>query len=298
MTTTKPDAPALPLGIRRLPDAEHVACKACGTPCGPASPRETFTVTARADPRGMRDIDGKATFGVCPACAALDASAARTLDAHPGIRRMIGSASIARHRVLTAFYALAVLGVEPSETYTADGLLSLIDRLSVLGVVAAWHRQFAPIWHDGVSGDSAAAEPWLHVGLDIRADIRREYGAHLADRMPPRPIACPTGGCAWCGIGAVTAKRTAAPWTPTTLHGARGHLCPTCARYRDDGEPMGAALLDTADPDRAIRRRSPLAPDVRDLRGWAQTPGTRPNAEPWGHVDLDGLRALLVSADW
>lgn len=294
MTTTKPDAPALPLGIRRLPDAEHVACKACGTPCGPGAPREAFPVRARADRLGLRDIDGMATFGVCPACAALAAHAARALDAHPGVRRMIGSPSIARHRVLSAFYALAVLGVEPSETYTADGLLSLIDRLSVLGVAAAWRSRFAPIWHDGISGDSAAAEPWLHVGLDIRADIRREYGAHLADRMPPRPIACPTRGCAWCGIGTVTAKRTAKPWTPVSLHGARGHLCPTCTGYHAEGEPMGAALLDIADPDRALRRRSPLSPDVRDLRGWAQMADNRPNAEPWGHVDLDGLRSALA----
>lgn len=96
----------------------------------------------------------------------------------------------------------------------------------------------------------------------------------------------------------MTAKRTAAPWTPKTLRGCRGHLCPTCARYRDDGEPMGAALLDIADADRSLRRRSPRSPDVRDLRGWAEMPGTRPNAEPWAHVDLAGLRALIASADW
>lgn len=51
---------------------------------------------------------------------------------------------------------------------------------------------------------------------------------------------------------------------------------------------MGAALLDIADPDRALRRRSPLPPEVRDLRGWAQLPGHRPNADicrmEWGSV--------------
>lgn len=148
-------------------------------PRNDASPRETFIVMASADRRGVRDIDGKATFGVCPACAALDALAARTLDAHPGVRRLIGSPGIARHRVLTASYALAVLGVEPSETYTADGLLSLLDRLSVLGAAAAWHRQFAPIWHDGVSGAPPPPSPG-YTSASTSAPISAVSTAHTS----------------------------------------------------------------------------------------------------------------------
>lgn len=211
-TTTDPDARPLPLGVRRLPDAKHVVCRACGTPCGPGTPRMTLAVVGRFDPRlGIREATGEATFGLCPACADLDAHAARTLDARPGVRRAIGSPNLGRYRIVSAFHALAVMGATPAETYTPDGLLSLIGRLGVLGISVSWSRRFAPVWTEDAVRDTAASEPWLHVGGDIRADIRRAYGAHLADRMPPRWVPCPTDGCAWCDIGTVMAKRTAEP---------------------------------------------------------------------------------------
>jgi len=307
-TTTKPAARPLPLGVRHLPDAEHIACKDCGTPCGPDAPRTTFTVVGQADRLGLREHAAEVTFGQCPACADLDAHAARTLDEHPDIRRMIGSPSIGQHRIVSAFHALAVMGAEPADTYSADGLLSLLDRLSAPGAAASWARRFAPIWEDGASRDTAAAEPWLHVGSDLRAEIRREYGDHLADRMPPRAVACPTVGCAWCGLGSVMAKRSAKPWTPHTMSplslGGNGprplsvHFCPTCERAHADGGSMRSAVLDLIDPGRAMRRRRPYEPDVNGVRGWAALGARRPNAEPWAHLDLDGLRALLASGDY
>lgn len=51
-----------------------------------------------------------------------------------------------------------------AETYTHDGLLSLLDRLSVPGTAAPWFRQFAPIWMEGAIPGTAASEPRLHVG--------------------------------------------------------------------------------------------------------------------------------------
>lgn len=308
-TTTKPEARPLPLGVRRLPDAEHVACKDCGTPCGPDAPRTTFTVTGRIDPHG-RLIEGlsEVTFGQCPACADLDAHAARTLDAHPSIRRMIGSASIGQHRIVSAFHALAVMGAKPADTYSADGLLSLLDRLTTPGAAASWHRAFSPVWLDGATRDTAATEPWLHVGADLRGEIRREYADHLADRMPPRDVACPSRGCAWCGVGSVIAKRSAKPWTPHSMSpaslggvGPRSlavHLCPSCERIHDDGGSMRSAVLDIIDPDRALRRRVPHEPDVQGVRGWAVAGGTRPNPAPFAHLDLDGLRALVARGDY
>lgn len=307
-TTTTPNTRPLPLGIRRLPDAEHVACKDCGTPCGPDTPRTTFTVTGRMDPRG-RLIEGlsEVTFGQCPACADLDAHAVRTLDAHPSIRRMIGSPSIGQHRIASAFRALAVIGVKPALTYSAVGLLSLLDRLSSRGAAASWHRQFAPVRAEEATRGTAAAEPWLHVSPDLRADIGREYGDHLADRMPPRSVACPTGGCAWCGLGSVMAKRTATPWTPHDLYPAslggvgrqmRAHLCPTCERAREFGDSMASAVLDLIDGDRAMRRRVPYEPDLDGVHGWAVSGHEHPNMEPWAHLDLDGLRTLLARADY
>lgn len=307
MTTTT-DARTLPLGVRRLPDSEHIACKACGVPCGPDAPRELFAVSGRADPRlGLIEVSTEVWFGACAACAALEAHAARTLDAHPHIQRAIGSPNIGRHRVLSAFYALAVLGVEPAETYTHDGLLSLLDRLSAPGAAAPWFRRFAPIWQDDAARDTAATEPWLHVDIELRAEIRAQYRDHLADRLPAQPVECPTGGCAWCGIGEVFAKRAAKPWTPhsmspvalggngpTTLH---VHLCPSCEAIREAGGTMRSAVLNLADPGREMRRHVPHEPDVNGVRGWAVV-GGKPNAEPWAHLDLDGLRSMLERRDY
>ncbi len=308
MTTTT-DAAPLPLGIRRLPDAEHAACRACGTVCGPTAPRSTFTALGYVDRLGVREYTTPAevTFATCDRCAALDAHAAATLDAHPAIRRAIGSPSIGRHRIVSAFHALAVLGVEPAETYTADGLTSLLDRLTAPGVSAAWSSRFVPIREADVSRDTAAAEPWLHVGSELRAEIRRQYTDHLADRMPPRAVACPSRGCAWCGVGTVMAKRTAEPWTPHTMspaslggvgpHSLAVHLCPTCERIREDGGSIRSAVLDLVDPGRRLRRRRPYEPEVNGVRGWAVM-GGRPNAAPFAHLDLDGVRELLESADY
>lgn len=298
MTITEtPEARPLPLGIRHLPD-EHIACAGCGTPCGPDRPRTSFDVMGRADRvRGLREINGRVTFATCVACAALDAHAARTLDAHPAIRQAIGSPNITRHRIVSAFRGLAVLGVEPAETYTHDALASLLQRLSAPGASASWSQRFAPIWEEGASTKTAAAEPWLHVSIELRSEVRRQYLDHLADALPPRPVLCPTRGCAWCGVGSVMAKRTAEPWTPLTANGASGHLCPTCERYDATGQDMRAALLDYADPGRKFRRRRPYPPEPHGAQPWSRVPG-RPNAEPWAHIDLDGLRDQLANGDW
>lgn len=309
--TTKPVARTTPLGIRRLPDAEHVACRACGEVCGPDAPREAFTVLAYIDHLGVREYatPGEVTFATCNRCAALDAHAAATLDAHPMIRRAIGSPSIGRHRIASAFHALAVLGLEPAETYSVDGILSLLDRLAVPGAAASWARRFSPVRDEHASQGTAAAKPWLHVDSVLRAEIRRQYTDHLADRMPERAVACPTRGCAWCGLGSVMAKRTAKPWTPhnigtASLGGSPSprnldvHLCPTCESVREDGGSMRSAVLDLIDPGRLMRRRRPYEPEVNGVRGWAVAGGSEANSTPFAHLDLDGLHALLVSSDW
>jgi hypothetical protein len=305
MTSTT-DARPLPLGVRRI-DPERVACKHCGTPCDPDAPREPMAVSGRADPRlGVVEARAEAWFGLCAACTDLDAHAARTLDAHPYIQHSIGSPTIGRYRVASAFHALAVMGAKPAEAYTADGLLSLLDRLSVPGASASWYRRFAPVWQDEAARDTATAEPWLHVGTELRTEIRRQYLDHLADRMPPRAVPCPTGGCAWCGIGSVIAKRSAKPWTPHKImptglggHDAQTrnvHLCPGCESATD--APMQTAVLDLIDPGREMRKHVPYEPELRGVRGWAVSGRIRPNTEPWAHLDLDGLLTLLARRDY
>lgn len=76
------------------------------------------------------------------------------------------------------------------------------------------------------------------------------------------------------------------------------HLCPTCERYLTNGETMRAALLDAVDSDRAMRRQNPYEPELRGVRGWAVANRAKPNAEPWAHVGLNDLRALLAVGDW
>jgi hypothetical protein len=119
--------------------------------------------------------------------------------------------------------------------------------------------------------------------------------------MPPHRVPCPTGGCAWCGVGTVLAKRSAKPWRPHSVREGvhtTGHLCPTCERIRADGGSMRSAVLGVIDPDRLLRRRMPGEPDVQGVRGWATAGDGRPNEAPWAHLDLLGLRDILARGDF
>lgn len=138
-----------------------------------------------------------------------------------------------------------------------------------------------------------------------------------------------SGGCLFCGVRAVTVSaaqvarvggREAAQrlaWravtgSPATLGGraapvrVAGYLCPACADALDAAGAVGPTALERALaeflPDAAARRlRAALAQTVGTvpgLVGWGAlvhaartrdlTP-PRPNAEPWGHIDLSEL---------
>lgn len=308
MTTAT--APLLPIGVAVRPDGA-VACARCGMPTtGSAS---EFRVFAREVPIGNRGAfraedtpaGASVTLGECAECEAVGALAARLLDANRAIARGIGSP--ARHQVTCALDALRVIGAPLPETMTRDALGELL-MLAPLGAAARWAARYSPLWRHGTREDRAASEPWLFVGLDIRADIRREYARWLARRRPPRPVACPTGGCLLCGVGSVLARHGDAPWHETTANGSvlgggrgsvSGHLCPACQTAQDDAgsHMLDAAILAVVDPDRAIRRKRPYAPSVDGAQAWGVT-GLTPNREPFAHLDLDGLRASLLRGDW
>lgn len=299
---------ALPLGLRHLPGDDWLACHACGTPCAPGAEAVAFDVLGRADAvQGVVATRAQYTFAECERCAEREARAASVLAAHPGIVRAIGGHEVAQHRLVGALCGLAVLEVEPPEHPTAEAVVSLLERLSTAGTLSAFSRLFSPVWREGTTTDTASTEPWLHVSLELRAELRRQYANHRADQLPARPVPCPSGGCAWCGVGTVYAKRTARAWVahsiaPASL-GGNGpalldrHLCPTCEAIRADGGVMLDSLLMAVDPDRAMRSRRPFDPELRGVRGWAVT-GRKPNREPWQHTDRDGLRHLLESGDY
>lgn len=61
---------------------------------------------------------------------------------------------------------------------------------------------------------------------------------------------------------------------------------------------MQTVVLDLIDPGREMRQHLPYEPDLRGVRGWADSGRKRPNAEPWAHLDLHALRALLARHDY
>lgn len=309
MTTTTP-APLLPIGVATLPDGS-TACAHCGVPT--TVPGSAFHVLAREVPIGdsgsVRTEDMKpgssVTFGLCAECVAVGDLARHLLDASPATARRIGSPAL--HQVTAALDALRVIGAPLPETTTGDALDELLD-LAPLGASARWSAQFAPLWRHGARPGRAASEPWLFVGVEPRAEIRGAYARWLARRRPARPISCPSGGCLLCGVGSVLARHGDAPWRATAangsvLGGARGsvsgHLCPACQVAQDEAgsHMLDAAIMAVIDPDGAIRRKRPYAPEVQGARAWGVT-GRKPNRAPFAHLDLDGLRESFMLGDW
>lgn len=299
----------LPIGIAARPEGT-AACAHCGMPTpGPTTGFHVFSREVPVGSGGATRVDEMprgttVDLGLCEACAATGEHAARLLEAHPAVARRIGSP--ARHQVTCALDALRAIGEIPPEETTADALTELLD-LASLGAAARWSARFSPLWRRGSREEHAASEPWLFVGLDTRADIRREYARWLARRLPSRPVASPSGGCLLCGIGEVLARHDT-PWRATTANGTvlgggagsvSGHLCPACQHAQDDAgsHMLDAAILTAVDPDRATRRKRPYAPSVNGARAWGVT-SRKPNREPFAHLDLDGLRASLASGDW
>ncbi|PRB04605.1 hypothetical protein CQ047_16580 [Microbacterium sp. MYb72] len=306
MTTTT----TLPLGIALRPEGT-TACAHCGTPA--TGPTIRFDVFSREVPVGssqgtrVEEVvnGGTVDLGLCDTCSATGGHAARLLDANPRIARGIGSP--ARHQVTCALNALQVIGAALPEQTTDEALRELLE-LAPLGAAARWSARFSPTLRRGSREEHAASEPWLFVGTDIRTDIRRGYAHWLARRLPPRPAACPSGGCLLCGVGEVMARHGDKPWRETTVNASvlsgvggsvTGHLCQPCQAAQDDAgsHMLDAAILAVVDPDRAIRRKRPYAPTVNGARGWAVT-GRKPNRKPFGHLNLDGLRTSLLSGDW
>lgn len=122
------------------------------------------------------------------------------------------------------------------------------------------------------------------------------------------PIACPTGGCALCGVGTVTIAHDApSPWRPIltdcpALGGTgpgkyEGNLCPACSDVFESVGSIGPTLMLSALARHLFPSRRPVLPPdltIDGLDGWAAVPGHAPNGTAWEHVgDLHGLRDEL-----
>ncbi len=303
MTTDTP-IQALPLGIAALPEGK-IACARCGTPTdGPGTP---YRVLSRqvALPRGLTRTeampDGASVrLGDCSECAAVTSAAAAIVADNPWMASHIGSP--AQHQVACALDALRVIGA-PMPVGIRDDVAWDLLRLTTLGSAARWASRFAPVTEAGAREDRAASEPWLFVGLELRAEIQHAYVAWLARRRPPRPVPCPSGGCMLCGVASVLARHGDKPWRATSANASvlgggggsiAGHLCPTCQTAQDEAgsHMLDAAVLAVADPDRAFRRKRPEPPRLDGLVAWALL-SEAPNDEPFQHHDIDGLRAAL-----
>lgn len=318
-TTTTTDLH--PIGIASLPEGA-TACASCGLPVAGRSDSVLRRVLGReieyGPGRGSRvdSADLVLTFARCSPCAERHALAAEVAVLHRPLLAL-GSTSITADRLAFALDALAAVGAlqSPTEAEAAEALYrrsypatrSLLERLSDLGAAVQWASRFSPVWQADALKDTCASEAWLFVPSDTLTDIRRQVGEHLRDRMPPRPIACPSGGCAVCGHASVDARRPSEAWTAITSGKyAGGHLCPADAALLDEEGSISYSLLersvcDVVDPDRMARRKRPHAPDLQGITAWAdeRTPGSRLGADTrWSHVNLDALRALLFHGEW
>ncbi|MET4157950.1 hypothetical protein [Agromyces sp. PvR057] len=298
-----------PVGIDPLPEGA-LACHVCGVAVLSGLVEE-FTSNTYHPRAGHLVAERVVEFRTCAECRDRHGLAALLMEANPGVRARIGAASIANHRAALALDVMAAAGSPVPGSLSAEHLRMALDVLSA--EARRWAARFSPSLAEGALVTSCAERPWSWLSPDDRADVKRAVGRWQAYRMPPRAVECPTGGCGYCGIGTVTAARWQTPWTAHSMSpgglGGSGprnldvSLCMTCEAFHADPfgtgpGPMGSALLEYVDPGRVLRGGTPHEPEPRGVRGWAVSGRTEPNATPWAHLDVDGLRESIRGYDW
>ncbi|MFF2495081.1 hypothetical protein [Agromyces sp. NPDC058064] len=293
-----------PFGVRAL-NPEERPCAVCGVG---VSSGELVEFDSQIVDRTRRIVlhEGTITFRTCPDCTERHRLADGLLWTQPAVQRQIGSPSIGVHRLSLALDVLAAVG-QPLPTHlSAEGMRRAISVLSP--VARRWSSRFAPVVEEGALRTSCADSPWEWIGADGLADLRRAAAEWLAWSLPPVDHVSPTGACGACGIGSISAPRPARPWVEYRLHpsmlGGSGprvlvvNLCQPCQRAFDDplptGSPVQTALLAHVDPDGRLRGAN-MAGDLELLGvvGWAVTGRTKPNRQPWAHLNPAAVRRLL-----
>lgn len=295
-------------------------CASCGIQVpGPFAVDDLEVLTAYGD-EGSGGFRQESEFAAtrCETCALIRAAAADLLRAHPGLRASIGSQEIALHRLELALDALDALGItEPRVidkiTDTATDVHALLNHMTIPGGLARWAHGITSTHVRKASQTRVFSERWAHLTHDQKAALRRAWVELAAQRYEqPRPVACPSddgapAGCLLCGVGAVemlpSEARRRGAWIEAeadavTIGGMNapesidGYVCPTCDLAIDQARGVGMSAMRISVLDHlGVGGYSRTVSEVDGLVGWGALPrGTKPNAEPWQHVDLTALR--------
>ncbi|WP_062202043.1 hypothetical protein [Demequina salsinemoris] len=241
--------------VKDLPEGVR-GCARCGLAVRMETEPPTVTVTTMGTettlsmgltPQG----GGQVVLPLCQACAARRDLAQRW--AHDdALRRRYGSPDIVAARVWCALDGCELAGQAPPTT--APDMLRVVAAMMDAGAAAQFAARLSPVTVKGANAQQGTLTPWGHVSDDDRDDARAAYVDMLAAKVDrPTRQPCPSGGCLYCGVDAVTALTRSKPWTPHTFRvksiGGRdnaaraGFLCPTCERaYVTEGANGPSAL--------------------------------------------------------
>lgn len=315
-------APLVPLPPR------HLACGTCGVAVplgGEVTDVEVTDVVGRPKLPPFRDgtpqVLLRVSLSVCADCLAHRARARSLVD---------DSNPRALMRAGVAGDALAVIGRPVPERLSASALAALLHHLGDADV--AWASRFLDRVEDPQDAGRCSPTPWAHVPETTRTALRRAYMAHLDQRRaqsaPPVYLGPPSadGGCLMCGVAGVEIspvdviarggleKARQALWRPISADARvlggppspvplSGHLCPSCARARNEAGSTGLRAC-----ERALRAhllatgRSEEAQRVREgetygLVAWGALRDRPQPGEAWGHVTIN-LTEEVEMPEW
>jgi len=313
-------APLTGDGTVTLPEGA-LACRSCGVGVrepdpSRADPLLIYRAVLPGYPRDLPVPYDEVPLTWCNRCTARRATAEALLADHPRVRAEHGSVGV--DRLDAALAALDVCGFRGTGdsmigtlTATDDALRVTIARLAPIGASCSWGVRAIP--------GHAAGRRWSHVPAEQRRSAVDESRV-LFRRQFESPALVPppddgARGCLICGVGHVRARpsdRARAwgqrfDWDVSHLGGrprserAIGYLC-TADRLalRDNGNAIGVAVVERALLEHLGYLLLDGAHFTRDLgAAWiTRPPGSEPNREPWGHLDLARIRRGLDRSVW
>lgn len=276
---------------------DHLACRSCGVavPAG----GEVIRVNAGhrweripgGDAGSQRPVTDWVDLGICGRCATIRAQAARVASDHRVLQRDLGG--VAFERVEGALLALDVLSSPLPELRSAADALRLVGHLHGSGIAFEAQRRA------GV----CASTRWAHVTDEARQAMRDEVARWMRSRLTQTadplgpPIDSARRGCLMCGVDradvweaiVVSTRALGGRPSPGPLE---GDLCGKCADAVQSVGSVGRTAMTKALLTYLGMTRT-FATDAVEMHvlGWGALPaGTRPNAEPFGHIDVSALR--------
>lgn len=282
-----------------LPTA-HLACRACGVAVAAGGDVTRVEIGSRwervpsGDASSQRLVYDWLEVGICDRCATIRAQAAQMAADHRALQRDLGG--VALERVEGALLALDVLGAPLPVLRSAGEVLQLVSLVHGSGIA------FEVLRRSGV----CSASRWAHVTDEARQALRDGVARWMRSRLArsAQPLGPPVDsarrGCLMCGVDradvweaiVVSTRALGGRPTPDPLE---GDLCGKCADAVQAVGSVGRTSMTRALLSHLGVTRSYATEQVElHMLGWgALPPGTRPNREPWAHVNTSALRADL-----